>query len=166
MIKVNRAKFERSLDKKFATLLKPDNLFAGWANREFQKLYGENQKARWMSEGASEGRSWKPLNQRYALRKRIDYADEPGRGTKMLIATGRLFAGVMPPEQRGAFRGNAEEFRKVVEKKSVRIATTVPYAKFVSEEREFSVFSSKTRITWARSYKSYLIRGIIGGKKR
>lgn len=160
--KINADKFARSVDDAFKKLLESKNLFPGWANRELMPMYSDMQLKRWRSENADSGHKWNPLSETYAKRKRTKFANSPGRGRKILLASGRLLAGVIPPETRSALsvQGPEEEFRKLVTRKSITISTVVPYAKYVNETREFTSISDKIKRAWARDYLAYLVRGL------
>jgi len=156
------AKFKKTLDKAFKNLLASDRFFPGWANRELIPAYSDMQLRRWKSKNSESGGLWKPLNKAYAKRKLDRFASMPGGGRKMLIASGRLLAGVIPPEARSqlSVQGPSEEFRKVVTKNSVVLSTAVPYAKYVNEEREFTSVAQQYRRKWALQYAKYLARGL------
>jgi hypothetical protein len=57
-------------------------------------MYIARQSKRWMSEGESEGAKWAPLSEQYKKWKKLNLVGMPGNGTKLLIATGKLFEGV------------------------------------------------------------------------
>lgn len=136
--------------------------FEGWANRRLPRLYANAQRTRWMTEGASEGPKWKKLSSGYAASKKWRFASYPGAGNVVLIATSRLLAGLLPPEERKNERSFGEEFRKIIQNKKVTFKTTVPYADDVNQERPFSVWTQRTMNSFVRDYKTYLIASIRG----
>jgi tartrate dehydratase beta subunit/fumarate hydratase class I family protein len=112
-----------------------------YLNRVLFREYQAAQAERWMSVSGnaggttSEGDNWDPLTSKYRKWKE-------GRqgllasGKRMLVATGRL--------QRSAVQVKEPDGRKIVTDKSLIVATRVPYAKYVSELRNFAGFSRET----------------------
>lgn len=119
-------------------------------DRNIYPMYQNVQRERWMTENASEGARWKELNADYAKAKRTRFAQYPGRGTKMLIATNTLFQSVVGP---------GEGFKKIIEDRRMRIVTTVPYAKYVDEARTFTKFSRATTLRFRKALNQYIFRG-------
>ncbi len=156
------AKFKKTLDKAFKNLLTSNRFFPGWANRILIPEYGDMQLRRWKRKNSESGGVWHPLNKTYAKSKLRRYASMPGGGRTMMIATSRLLAGIIPPKNRAeaGVKGPKEEFRKAVTKNSVILTTSVPYAKEVNEEREFTSVSQEQRRKWALEYAKYLARGL------
>lgn len=107
-------------------------------NLNVYRIYQNAQRERWKTEGASQGMAWDKLNPKYAERKKILFREYPGKGTKMLIATGRLYKSVIGPGDK------SNEHRKIVEARRLTILTTVPYAKHVDELRSISKFDKAT----------------------
>ncbi len=135
------------------------SFFAGWAKRRLPELYANAQRQRWQSQGSSEGHPWRALNYKYEGYKKRKFRTYPGGGQKMMIATGRLFSGLMPPKYQlvqGLKTGN--EFRNVVETKSVRYSTTVPYARFADADRAIAGFSADTMRLIAADFKKYVVK--------
>lgn len=124
----------------------------GYLNRNVVEQYRNAQRTRWMTENASEGQKWTRLNADYAKRKKKVYATYPGAGSKMLIATNRLFKSVIGP---------GEGFRKVTTPRSLTISTTVEYAPFVSEARDFTHFGKKTMSEIKRGVMRFVAKGIL-----
>lgn len=153
-------KFEEKVDRIFRKMLTQNSTFIAWANREWvQELYAIAQIKRWETKGASEGKTWKPLNPRYVKWKKRFYEGSPGGGRKMMIASGRLLAGVLPPQTRPfSDPESRENFRKIVKTRSIVLATTVPYAKDASIERPFSKFSSATTKKWSKSFALFYVK--------
>ena len=123
------------------------------------KIYQNAQRKRWMTEGASEGKKWKALSPAYIERKKIMYGggqkhkwiggrgkgrpwtkagkwpSYPGKGTKMLIATNRLYESVVGPHA---------DHRKMVTEKRLIVGTRVKYAHDVNKVRPFNHWSKDT----------------------
>lgn len=126
-------------------------LVEGWLNRVAYPMIIEAQRMRWASEGASEGDSWKPLNPRYESQKLKRFRDYPGSGRKMLIATSRLVDSVTGD--------STKEHYKLVSDRSLEVGSTVPYAKFVDDERNFTELSDQTTQTIADKLSDYIRNG-------
>lgn len=136
--------------------------FEGWANRRLPRLYANAQRDRWMTEGASEGSKWRKLSTGYAVYKKKRFANYPGAGNAILIATSRLLASVLPPEERKNERPFGEEFRKIIQNKKVIFKTVNPYAGDVDTVRPFSIWTNRTLQNFIKDYKKYVIDGIKG----
>lgn len=111
------------------------NSIESYLNRVVVDQYQIVQRKRWMTENASEGQRWEALNPIYAASKLTRFKSYEGGGTKMLIATGKLFKSVIGP---GA------GFRKVTTPRSLTISTTNEYAEYVDEVRPFTRYSRET----------------------
>jgi hypothetical protein len=123
------------------------SLIDGWLNTRGIKMYSTAQKARWMSENASEGSVWSKISPAYQLHKLRKYAAYPGGGRKLLIASGNLFASMLPPNQREGFSLNSKmggDFRKLIDRGTMIISTSVPYAEYVDRTRNFTTWSKDT----------------------
>ena len=121
-------------------------------NRNLLEKYRNQQRKRWMTENASEGQPWAALDPTYASRKRRQFAGYPGRGTKKLIATNRLFESVIGP---------GKDFRKIVTPRGLYIATVTPYAKYVSEDRNFTDWSQRSIRERNKGIADFIFKGIL-----
>lgn len=129
-------------------MLSRAGLVRGWLNREAYPRVIKVQQMRWMTEGGSEGDGWAPLEPKYAKYKLRKFADYPGGGRKMLIATNRLANGVMAV--------NLSDHYKLVTETSLETGTTIPYAKYVDAKRNFTTLSQETIDTLVASLQDYL----------
>lgn len=106
-------------------------------------IYIKAQMKRWMSENTSQGSQWKALDPRYAARKKKDWWGWEGNGTKMMIASGRLYKSVI-----GAGAGHY----KMITDKEMIVGTDVEYAKYAGAIRpivEFNkAFIAKLKADW------------------
>lgn len=136
------------IKKKLDGMLTKASLAKGWLNRVAYPMVIEAQRMRWASEGASEGSSWAPLNTSYAIRKLKKYASSPGGGRKMLIATSRLVGGVTGDQ--------AADHYKLVTDKMLMVGTTIGYAKYVNETRNFVKLGTATLKNLSDSLGEYL----------
>lgn len=126
------------------------SLTRGWLNRVAYPTIINAQRMRWASENATEGSSWTALNQLYANRKLRKYASYPGAGRKMLIATGRLVAGVLGDNQNDHY--------KLVSDNRLEVGTTIPYAGYVNEARNFTDLGPATVADLDQRLRDYLLR--------
>lgn len=148
---------------------------AGFLNRVAYVMYQNAQIDRWMSENASQGSKWTPLNAKYAAWKKRaygggkkyryypslgltrpigDYPSYPGKGTKMLIAKGSLVGSVIGnnPE----YKTGLEYHRKFVTDSTLTVETTIPYASYVAEKRPFMEFSASTLRDMRQAYAQWV----------
>lgn len=159
------------ITKRLDSMMSRSQALEGFINRVIYPLYQNYQRRRWMDQNAKQTGQWDALNPSYAARKKIMYGggpkhewvggrtpwrvkgqwpSYPGQGTKMMIATGRLFKGVI---------GESGEHKKIVTTKSLRIFTTVPYASYADEARDFSTFDRAFKRDILRQTMQY-IRGM------
>jgi hypothetical protein len=150
MSKTGFKKIQSSITKNLQGMMSRERLLQGYLNRVVYAQYQKAQRKRWMTEGASEGERWTPLNEAYARWKRVRYASELGGGTKMLIRTNRLQLSVI---------GGSAEHRKVVGTKRLIISTTVPYAIYVDEKRTFTGLGEATSAEISKGIVRYLATG-------
>lgn len=109
----------------------------------------ERQKERFGSENTSEGSRWQSIEASYAQRKRKRYANFPGGGEKILVATGRLaFAAGGEPRESG-------DFEKITSGSGILIRIGVPYAPYQNPVRPFTTFSDVTHSTIKQMIISY-----------
>lgn len=123
-----------------------------YLNRVVYKQYQNAQRKRWMTENASEGTRWSPLNPKYREYKKKKFAAFDGRGTKMLIATDRLYKSVIGP---GADHG------KLVSDKRIEITWKTPYAVYVDEKRPFTEFGEQTMEQIYDGLAQFTMNGIL-----
>lgn len=135
----------------FNKMIDRTKLVRGWLNRVAYPTIIQAQRMRWVSEGASEGASWVPLNPSYAMRKLRRYANYPGAGRKLLIATGRLVGGVTGD--------NPNDHYKLVKDTSLEVGTTINYAEYVNEVRNFTDLGDATTQHLAEQLSEYILRG-------
>lgn len=119
-------------------------------DRNVLQWYRNVQRKRWITENESEGMRWAPLQPAYRRRKLRVFAGYPGGGSKTLIATGRLLASVIGP---------GPDFRKVTTDRTMIIATVVPYAPHVNEDRTFTTYGEASIKRLAAAYARFLSRG-------
>lgn len=148
----NLKKVQGGITKRLEQMIVRGKEKKAFLERVVYPSYIRAQKQRWMSEGAADGvgrlKAWVPLNEKYRVMKLRRFAAYPGRGTKMLIATNRLFQGVV---------GSGPGHFKAVTEDRIVIGVDIPYAKFVNAKRPFMVFSDKFMHSLKKKYGQYLM---------
>lgn len=117
-------------------------------NRVVYPLYQNIQRERWETQNWGK---WPRLNPKYEAYKRTKYSKFPGGGSKMMVATYTLAPSVT---------GDKKQFhRKIVTQRKLVVGTTVPYAKYADDKREFSEMPDKFWDKVGDEYVKYLIKG-------
>lgn len=124
-------------------------LVKGWLNRVAYPKIIKAQRKRWMTEGASEGSKWKPLNPRYAKYKLKKFMDYPGSGRKMLVATGKLVDSMTGD--------STTDHYKLVTDRSLEVGTKLSYARYVNEDRNFVELSKETVDDLVKGLNEYIL---------
>lgn len=143
---------EKGILNRLDGMLDRQKSLRSFLDRNVYRIYQNVQRQRWMEEGASEGAHWERLNPAYAKRKLTLYKEYEGGGSKMLIATGKLYKSVIGP---------GEGFRKVVTDRSLTIATTIKYAPFVDEARSFTTYSQSTRARFRKAIGQFVFNNVL-----
>lgn len=150
-VKASIKSVNNSIQKKLQQMVEQTRQTRAFLERVVYPSYLKAQMKRWMSEGRSDGvgalQAWKPLSSRYSAWKKVRYASAPGGGTKMLIATMRLF---------NAVTGKGEGHKKLISDKSIIIGVDVPYAKYVNASRPFFIFSDPFMDGLRDKYKKFI----------
>lgn len=136
---------------KIGTMLDRAESMRSFLNDNIYRIYQNAQRDRWMTVNNSQGKEWRALDPVYAVLKRKIYATYEGGGTKMLIATGRLYKSVIGPGQ-----GQ----RKIVTNRSLYIATGVEYAGFVDEVRPFTTWGDPFRKKVSKAISDFVMYNI------
>lgn len=121
-------------------------------NNNVVKQYQNIQRKRWITENNSETGQWAPVSTDYAKAKKRRFASYPGRGTKLLIATGKLQKSVIGP---------GDGFRKVTTPRSLTISTSVEYAPYVDKERSFSTYGRESIAELKGMIKDFVFKNIV-----
>jgi hypothetical protein len=141
-----------ALDKFYENMLSRMSQVDAVLARDVFKIYQNLQIKRWTSVTSqaggvtSEGDQWDGLTDTYITRKAKRFASYPGSGRKILIAEGKLFAAAM---------GTAPDGRVLVEKGTMTITASRPYAGFVNDLRPFMTFSDPSIETMKDRLKKY-----------
>lgn len=129
----------------------------GWLNRVAYPEILKAQKQRWMTKGASEGNTWDEITPSYAKRKLRRFADYPGSGRRLLIATGRLaYSMTLDNSLRGP-KSTESDHGKIVGNNRLEIESFVPYGKYVNEDREFTTLGKETTKRLADMLHDYVV---------
>jgi len=142
---------ENGIAKFLNGMLQRSSLVKGWLNRVAYPTIIRVQRQRWITEGNSEGYAWKQLSPNYEKYKLRKFADYPGGGRKLLIATNRLVDSMTGDNQ--------SEHYKLVTDKTLEVGTFVPYAKYVDEQRSIVKLSPETVAELKDGLKKYLTKG-------
>lgn len=145
-IQITRNAVEEKLNDMIS---KGRSLEAGVA-RDVTKIYANAQRARWMSEGSSEGTPWRALNPKYKESKPIRFSAYPGGGRKMMIARGDLFMAATL-QKLGADGGSF-----IVQGSTLTININIDHATHANQARNFTRFGSQTRDKIKQRLKEYL----------
>lgn len=146
-------------------------------------LYMARQSKRWITEGASEGVKWAPLNAKYAEWKKRQFAGYPANGEKMLIATGRLAESVIGRQLKGDAEstevvvndsgksktilkgslggGGIKDHKPMVTKSSLVVVSEVEYAKLVNLTRNIWKFNDDFFKRLRGAYKGWFTTGQV-----
>ena len=118
-------------------------------NRVVYPIYQNFQRERWVTQNWGK---WPNLDSRYAQYKLKRFAKFPGGGRHMMIATNTLAPSVI---------GDSKKFhRKLVDNRKLIVGTTVPYAKYANNAREFDEMPIKFWDEVAKEYVKYLVDGL------
>jgi hypothetical protein len=106
-----------------------------------------------MTENSSEGKKWTPLKSRYAATKIKRFKDYPGSGRKMLVATGRLSE---------AYIKGSTNTLILTSNTSIEIGTSLPYAEYVQEARDFVNLSDAHMTEIYEGVADFLMEAYLG----
>lgn len=154
MIGVSVLSIAKGIENQLDKMVKNANLLPGYLDRVVYRQYQKAQRKRWETENSdnfSAGGHWEALDPGYAAYKRKKFASYRGGGEKILIATGRLFEGVIGPSQ---------DHEKLVTERQIIISTSVPYAHYVDEDRTFTKFSPMFYSDVYQGLKEYLVKSL------
>jgi hypothetical protein len=152
-MKLTYKSIQKGVEDRLKEMQRRAGLMDGFLNRVVYPAYQNAQAGRWLSENSTEGTPWKSLDPKYQEYKLKKYAKFPGSGHQMLIATQKLFESVV-----GKSRKN---HRKIVKRGSLRVYTTLPYAKYVDKERDFTEFGQAFYDNIKRRWMRYVKTGVM-----
>lgn len=134
---------------KLDTMIKRAESFEQFFKRNLRNRYLTAQQRRFETENNSEFSSggWGPISEWYRIKKLTRFADYPGSGTKLLIATNRLMKSML------ALSG---DYRELVRSTRMVISTVVGYAPHVSEKRSLTSFNQYFYDLIRQDLKEYL----------
>jgi hypothetical protein len=134
------------------------NTMESFFHRVIFKMYQDKQRKRWMSEGSSEGLKWPALKPSYKISKKKRFADYPGSGNKMMIATNSLYmATVEKPNKKATNKGITIAVSNVINPESGD--GTQDYAKTAAQKRPFMKFSKQSIEDMRKKVLDYIKRG-------
>ena len=142
-MKFDIKKIDDKVTARLDKMLDRSKTMRSFLNTQVYSTYKKKQINRWQTEGASEGSQWYALDPAYKKYKAEKYAKYPYSGTKMLIATGKLFQAVVGEGGEGA-----QFHRKVVTDTMLSIfivkGSDFEYPQFVDDQRPFTIWSDAT----------------------
>lgn len=153
---------EDGITKALEGMISRANLSRGYLDRVVYKQYQNAQRKRWETENTSETGQWasyipdKDGVLKYPTYKLKKFASSPGGGSKMMIASGKLFAAAVGP---------GEGHLKEVGERSLVVGIdtgSVPYAEYPAEKRPIMEFSPATITEWLEGMRDYVMKGILG----
>jgi len=147
------AEIEMGVSKKLEDMVSRGRSVSAYLNRVLVKKFTKAQMNRWETEGSSEGMGWHPLTPAYAAWKKRKFADAPGNGTKLMIASGKLSS--------GAQLRDASYFTKLVTDSEFVISMNlgaIPYAGYAGDDRPYMEFSDETLSEWKRGIRDYICK--------
>lgn len=147
---VTLKKVQAGIEKRLEEMMDRSRALRTYFLTQIYPYYQNLQRTRWMTEGSSEGPAWKAINPLYAAYKRTRFVSYDGHGTKMMIATGRLFKSVIGPGADHTVR---------VDDRSITIGTTVEYAKFAGKIRPIFKFKKSEISAMKRGVFTYIKTG-------
>lgn len=136
-------------------------LVDGWLNRVAYPSLLNVQRRRWQTEGQSEGVKWAPISSlEYKKRKLKKFADYPGAGRKLLIATARLGYSMTQDKYLRSEAARADDHYKIVSGSKLEMGTFVPYARYQEEQgRDITTLSEATKDGLSESLAEYIQSG-------
>jgi hypothetical protein len=162
---VTKNKMREQLDAMITRARSPE----AFLTRVAYPMYVVRQSKRWMSEGASEGAKWAPLNEKYAKWKELNFAGYPGHGKKILIRTGLLAEAVIGRKLKGDVVSDAANASPdkpahhfvAITKKQLHVYTDLEYAKYVDQSRSIWRFGDDFKKRLRALYKSWFATGSV-----
>ena len=146
---------ENNILQSLTEMMDRTNMAKGYINRVVYNTYKRRQRKRWMTQSESEAKKWEPLNPKYESYKKRKFASFPGSGTKMMIATQRLFNAVVGDNDKS-------EHRKIIEGKTkLIVGWTTPYAVYTEKVRPVSEWDPKQDKKMYDDFVKYLMNGIM-----
>ena len=144
---------KKGIENQIKSMLDRKNSVKSYFARVVYRKYQKAQLSRWITENSSEGNPWKPLDSKYKKQKRKRFAGYPGEGSKMLIATNRLYKSVIGRD--------SNEHRLIITNVSISIGTATPYASYVSKIRPMFKFSSRFDRDVKKGLADFIIKGVM-----
>lgn len=117
--------------------------------------YYNAQKMRWDTENRSEEEEWLPLSPEYKKEKEKKFAEYPGSGRQLMIATGKLAKSATGMDLEG------QEVIATDTSLTINLNTSyLPYAEYAAEVRPVMEFSDKTISEMHAKLRQFIIKGV------
>ena len=121
--------------------------------------YLEHQMLRWASQNWG---SWPALNPKYAEYKKRKFANYPGQGERMMIATGKLYQSVIGENKKYHVRIITEN--ELIVGINLGGKNELEYARFANELRPFMDFKTSQDKSFIKDLKEKYTNYLRGGK--
>lgn len=144
---------EKGIEKNLESMMNRANSVSSYLNRNLFRQIQKAQMTRWQTEGASEGFSWEPLDEKYLAYKRKKYANSPGAGSITLVATGKL--------QLGALGRDSNYYYKTVTNTRFIFGINtgeLPYALYPGQVRPYMKFSDEHVADMKRGIRDFIVK--------
>lgn len=141
---------KNDLERKIRRIVDRRNNIILFFKRVTFEQYKRFQLERWKTENVSQGKRWKPLGEKYKKYKIVKYRNYPGKGTKLLVATGNLL------------RATVDKPFFLATRNWVKISTNTSkayYAEYVHKNRPISGFNNATMNKFIAALKRYIVTG-------
>ena len=136
------------------SLLSRERAVQSFIVRVLYPYYKKLQIERWKSENSSQGENWRPISKKWIDIKTKDKQKDPSGfpgGSAILIHSSTLFKSVTGLDQ----TYHRAEFTNT----SMKIATTLDYAKWVAQDRPFMNFSDDSIDEMKKKFTDWWIKG-------
>jgi hypothetical protein len=174
MAKARLVKTSDGIEREINAFLERGSTIQAYLNKVVYPQYKKAQAARFQSENSTEGATWAPLSTKpyfawwekgpngkfgtyyaggYAEHKKYLYADYPGGGNNLMIATGKLSQ---------AARGVGDGTLKVISGNTMTVGvdeSIIPYAGYAAEARPFMEFGRDTTDMILDGVANWLMKG-------
>lgn len=150
MAKTGIMKIEDNVTEKMMNMINKGRDGRAFMMRKVLPKYRNAQRDRFRTQNDSQGEPWDDLNDDYARRKLVKYADFPGGGRKMLIATNRLMKAVTGT-------GSAGDAYYLATNTSFLFSVSVPYAHHVDLVRPLMEFKKEFVDDLKKEYVKWML---------
>lgn len=141
------------IERYIGAFLERGKTIQAYLNRVAYPQYQQAQVGRWQSENASETGQWAALNPKYAVRKIKEFAEFPGGGRALMVATGKLSQAAM---------GRGDGALKVISGNTMTVGvedSVIPYGRWAAGLRPIMEFGQDTTDLILTGVADWLMKG-------